>query len=136
MFRKRFRHIALLVVCALLFLTACGPPDSTAQSCLRFDALRMDLQEYENNPPSDPDERFQTAEAIAGGFDTIRDNAQNPELAEAADALSEFYWTALHIYYDNLLLGPDQIINEVVDQLGVERMKAANQTYERICGGI
>ena len=136
MFHKRLRNSGLPLVCALLFLTACGPTDSTAQSCLRFDALRVDLEEYENHPPNDPEERFETAETIAAGFDTIRDNARDPELAEAADALSELYWATLHIYYENLLLGPDQIINEVVDQVDLERAKSANLTYERICGGI
>ena len=136
MFRKPLRHVVLPVVSGLLLLTACGPSDSTAQSCLRFDALRVDLEAYEKNPPSDPEERFQTAEAIASGFDTIRDKARNPELAEAADALSEMYWTVLDVYYDNLLLGPDQVIVEVNDRVGLERANSANLTYERICSGL
>lgn len=136
MFRKHLRIGVLPIVCAMLFITACGPSDSTAQSCLRFDALRVDLEEYENHPSPNLDKRFETAEAIAAGFDDIRDNARDPELAEAADVLSELYWTVLDVYYDNMLLGPDQVIAEVVDQVGVERVKSANPTYERICGEL
>ncbi|WP_022870383.1 hypothetical protein [Yaniella halotolerans] len=136
MFRKLLRLVALPVVFGLLFLTACGPGESTGESCLRFEVLRVELEAFENNPPSDPEERFQTAEAIAGGFDIIRDSTRNPELAEGADALSELYWTALQVQYDNVLFGPDQIIAEVVDQVGVERAESANLTYERICGAF
>src|SRR5699024_6304912 len=136
MFRKLLRLVALPAVSGLMFLTACGPGESSAESCQRFEVLRVELEPNENNAPSDRAERLRTTEARAGGFEIIRDSTRNPELAEAADALSELYWTALHGQYDNVLFGPDQIIAEVVDQVGVERAESANLTYERICGAF
>ncbi|MDN6637790.1 MAG: hypothetical protein L0L05_05520 [Yaniella sp.] len=94
------------------------------------------MKNTRTTPSPNLDTRFETAEAIAAGFDDLRDNARDPELAEAADVLSELYWTVLDVYYDNMLLGPDQVIAEVVDQVGLERVKSANLTYERICGEL
>lgn len=135
MLLTRPRHICLPLAVGLVLLSACSSGETTAESCQRLDTLRLDLHEYETNPPTDPDARFATAEAIAGGFDDVRDTTQHPELSDAADALGEFYWTVLDIYYDNLLQGPDQVMAEVVDRIGIERLTEANLTYERICNG-
>ena len=123
----------MFIASGLFFLTACGPSDSTDQTCQRLDDLQQELAKFEQDPPEDADQRWIAAESIAAEFDNIRDSTQNPELAEAADAFSEFYWAALQVHSDNLLLAPDQILYEVAEQIGVQRFNSANMTYDRVC---
>src|SRR5699024_2368523 len=115
----RFRLTVMFIASGLFFLTACGPSDSTDQTCQRLDDLQQELAKFEQDPPEDAEQRWIAAESIAAEFDNIRDSTQNPELAEAADAFSAFYWAALQVHYrcttgalqvhsDNLLLAPDQ----------------------------
>jgi len=95
----RFRLTVMFIASGLFFLTACGPSDSTDQTCQRLDDLQQELAKFEQDPPEDADQRWIAAESIAAEFDNIRDSTQNPELAEAADAFSEFYWAALQVHY-------------------------------------
>src|SRR5699024_7385419 len=68
----------MFIASGLFFLTACGPSDSTDQTCQRLDDLQQELAKFEQDPPEDADQRWIAAESIAAEFDNIRDSTQNP----------------------------------------------------------
>src|SRR5699024_12163401 len=95
----RFRHTVMFIASGLFFLTACGPSDSTDQTCQRLDDLQQELAKFEQDPPEDADQRWIATESIAAQFNNRRYSTQNSVLAQAAEYSSKFHLSERRVRY-------------------------------------
>jgi len=123
----------LPVVVALLFLTACAPGASTAQTSQRLAVVQADIAQFESAPTGNSAQRLETVRRFALELSSIRTDTADPALATASYALTNLYWTIAHLAETNPLIASTELLYEVGDVIEAGRINEANETYLSTC---
>ena len=91
MTRSRSLTATVAIVCGFLFLTACSPGETTAQTCERLTLLQDDIAQFENSPVGAPAQRVETVRGFVLELDRIHKSAGNGHLEFAAATIADMY---------------------------------------------